>query len=176
MTTLIVQTPGAVVDNANTYLDSTAADALAVKYGVSAWTAYTGDKTLALFQGANYLESVYGPQFGGRLTVESQPMSFPRTKFYTTSGKVVESGDIPEAVLYAQLQLATLSATGTNLFAAPSANSNLSELTQSVDGAVARTQKWFSPNTTAASATYPIGVQLAPYLNSGASNGRTVRA
>lgn len=174
MTTLIVQTPGDAVADANSYLDVTAADALAVKYGMATWTAYTGDKSVALFQGANYLEVVYGPQFNGRLVSTTQAMSFPRTKFYTTTGKEVAQGEIPEAILLAQLQLATV-ATTENLFAAPSSNSNLSELTQSVDGAVSRTQKWFSPNTVSESKTYSAGMVLTPYLNS-SSNGRTVRA
>lgn len=177
MTTLIIQTPGAVVPLANSYLDEVASEALALKYGISAWTNYSGagDKSTALFLGANFLETTYGPAFLGCITSTTQTMSFPRKKFYTNLRRLVPEGDIPEEILVAQLQLALLSLTGTDLFAPPPQSGNLKVLSERVEGDVARTQEWFSPNAAATSPTYAIGVGLSPYLNNAYGN-RTIHA
>ncbi len=174
MTTLIVQTSGAVVDNANSYLDVTTSDALATKYGLTTWVSNAGDKSTALFLAAQNLESIYGSSFAGCVTIQTQPMSFPRTKFYKNNGLVVLEGTIPEELTLAQLKLAIQSISGIDLNAPPATTGNLSELTQKVFEGVERTQKWFSPNYASTNPKFEIGQILSPILL--ANNSRTIRA
>ena len=174
MTTLIVQTAGAVVANANTYLDETSSNTLATKYGLTAWTSYTGDKSVALFLATQNLENVYSKSFLGSITVETQPLAFPRTQFYKSAGTIVTEGTIPEELTLAQLKLAIQSSQGINLYAAPDTTGNLSEITETVDQGVSRTRKWFSPKLAQSNNKYEIGQILSPILNS--SSQRTVRA
>lgn len=176
-TTLIVQTPGLPVSNANTYLDVSASDVLAAKYGMTVWVnEVVKDKSTPLFLAAQYLEQTYGTEFSGCISTNTQSMSFPRTKFYTTNGQLVEQGVIPEVLQVAQLQLALLVLTGTDLNAPPSAAGNLKQLTETVDGGVNRTQIWFGPNQANYSPSYQVGTILSPILNSASSRNRTYRA
>lgn len=174
MTTLVVQTAGAIVPNANSYLDVTSSDTLATKYGLTTWVSNIGDKSTALFLAGQYLENIYAASFAGAITDKSQPMSYPRTDFYKPSGKLVLEGSIPEELTLAQLKLAIQSIAGNDLYAAPAKTGNLSELTEEVTDGVKRTQKWFSPNLAQSNPNYEIGTILSPILNS--SSNRTVRA
>jgi hypothetical protein len=175
MTTLVVQVPGEPVENANSYLDVTASNTLAAKLGVTAWTDYTGDKTVLLYRAAQYLENTWGSDFNGRITTDTQTMSWPRTEFKNTRGQTVVRGSIPEAVLEAQLLLASQLTTSANL-QNTEADTQLSELTVSVDGAVARTQKWFAPVAKSATAQILVYSILNPYLSAASGGSRTVRA
>jgi hypothetical protein len=174
--TLIVQTPGAIVPNANTYLDVAMSDILAAKYGLTAWVDSLLDKTTPLFVATQYLESTYSGSFRGRLLEPTQPLSFPRTTFYKSNGQIVEQGAIPEELTLAQLQLAIQSLNGVDLYAPPSQNGNLKRLTEAVEGAVNRTQEWFSPNSSTSNPKYQIGVILTPILSGSSFGNRTYRA
>src|SRR5690606_30024478 len=104
-TTLVVQTEGEFVENANTYLSVVASDALATKYGLTAWTSASGDKTTPLFLATQFLETTYGPNFKGYLTEDLQPLSFPRTEFQKNTGQTVLEGYIPQELQLAQVKL-----------------------------------------------------------------------
>lgn len=173
---LIVQTPGAIVPDANTYLDVAMSDILAEKYGLTDWVTSTADKTSPLFVAAANLEAVYGSSFKGCLLDPTQPMSFPRTTFYKDNGMIVEEGTIPEELTLAQLKLAIQSLNGVDLYAPPTSSGNLKRLTEAVEGAVNRTQEWFSPNSTTSNPKYEIGIILDPILTGASNNNRTYRA
>lgn len=175
MTTLIVQTAGTPVADANTYLDVSSSDTLATKYGYTTWLTAVGDKTVALFQAGRFLESEYPTSFRGFIQENDQAMSFPRTQFYKADGRLVAEGVIPEELTVAQLKLAMLiKVDGIDLFAPPSTESNLKVLAEEVVEGVKRTREWFSPNFVSQSNFYEIGQILLPILNS--SGSRTVRA
>jgi hypothetical protein len=52
----------------------------------------------------------------------------------------------------------------------------LKRLTEAVEGAVNRTQEWFSPNSNTGNPKYQIGVILTPILSGSSFGNRTYRA
>ncbi len=100
--TLIVQTDGAAVAGANTFVDVTFADLYFSDRGVTDWDT-VAEKETALYRAAQYLETNYC--YKGQLYDEALEVPFSRKNVCDNEGRSLD-GIVPEQIKEAQCELA----------------------------------------------------------------------
>ena len=104
---LVVQDDLGTITNANSYIESTYADAYFSDRGNTVWASLT-NKDALLIQATDYIETVYYNKWAGDRYSEEQNTEFPRTIDYENVG-------IPERLKKACCELAIKANSGTLL-------------------------------------------------------------
>lgn len=75
----VVQTDGAIIEDATSYVDLAFADDYASDSGNTAWAAKSsGEKQILLVRATRWIDSQYGPRFKGHKFEDLQPLEWPR--------------------------------------------------------------------------------------------------
>lgn len=122
--------------------------------------------------GTEYLDTVFGPSYKGEVKTQTQALLFPRTYFVSNTGKIVD-GTIPSELHVSLYQAAKLSSEGVALVTGPTAESQLSGFTKSVDGVVSKSESYFAPVNRSQSAA--IGTYMRPLIKGNGFQGTAVR-
>lgn len=103
----LVVEDGTGVAGANTYHSLVTATAYFAERPNTAWTAATdAQRTAALLFSTQWLEERYGPYLDGAILDSEQSLLWPRSTFYDSTGRIVETGTVPERWKNAQLEAA----------------------------------------------------------------------
>jgi hypothetical protein len=95
----------------DTYATLAEANAYATLRGWTDWAALSDpQKELRLTEAAVYLDQSY--TWKGRVTLTTQPMSWPRYEVYDKEGRLLKSDLIPQRLKDAQIELARLASEG----------------------------------------------------------------
>lgn len=164
---LIVE-DGSGLSNANSYATTQEAlDYFADRGEIP--TIQDSDMILA----TEFLDTVYGPSYRGMIMTQTQSLLFPRTAFYDKNGRKVEQGTVPLSLKTAEFQAAKLSSEGVILVTGPTAESQLSSFTKSVEGAVSKSESYFAP--VSRSQTSFISGYISPLIEGNSFQGTAQR-
>ena len=139
MVTLIIE-DGTRPTGANTYVSLLDANEYVTLYAEdpSVYENYDQEKAKrSLIQAAKVLDELYGTRYSGYIYPDAtQTLLFPRSSFYTNTGKLIKQLEIPTELKNAQVELAMLIYDGFNPYVTRNRDGNILSKSVSVAGAI----------------------------------------